>query len=172
MLNTYPCNPFPPSSEQMGAGGGSAYELPIASADELGGVKVGSGLSIDESGTLSNDNATPYALPTAGADTLGGVKVGSGLSIDENGVLSTSGGGGTTIKTVDINTSTDGNGKIPNLLIGAGKYPIGVVITSTADVLSYIYTSAVNAFGVVCENLNHSALASTGIVGKLFYIET
>lgn len=33
--------------------GGSQYELPTASASVLGGVKVGSGLSIDESGVLS-----------------------------------------------------------------------------------------------------------------------
>ena len=56
------------------------YELPVASADTLGGVKVGSGLSIAD-GVLSS------TLPTASADTLGGVKVGSGLSIAD-GVLS------------------------------------------------------------------------------------
>ena len=84
-FNTFPKNPFPPNSEDYG-GGGSTYELPTASADTLGGVKVGTGLSIED-GVLSNDNATPYTLPTASADTLGGVKVGTGLSI-EDGVLS------------------------------------------------------------------------------------
>ena len=64
------------------------YELPVASAETLGGVKVGSGLSIAE-GVLS---ASGYSLPTASAETLGGVKVGSGLSIAD-GVLSASGGG-------------------------------------------------------------------------------
>lgn len=34
--------------------GGESYTLPIASADTLGGVKVGTGLSIDENGTLSS----------------------------------------------------------------------------------------------------------------------
>ena len=34
-------------------GGGSTYALPIASADTLGGIKVGAGLSISEQGTLS-----------------------------------------------------------------------------------------------------------------------
>jgi len=33
--------------------GGSSYELPIASADTLGGIKVGENLSIDENGVLS-----------------------------------------------------------------------------------------------------------------------
>lgn len=50
--NTYPQNPFPPNSENAGCGG-SPYVLPIASANELGGVKVGSNLTIDENGVLS-----------------------------------------------------------------------------------------------------------------------
>lgn len=58
--NTYPQNPFPPNSENAG-GGGSPYVLPIASAETLGGVKVGNGLSINENGVLSNPNPTPYA---------------------------------------------------------------------------------------------------------------
>lgn len=72
---------------------GIDYELPIAGAETLGGVKVGNGLSIDaETGELSNDNPTQYTLPKASASTLGGVKIGSGLSIDANGVLSAAGG--------------------------------------------------------------------------------
>lgn len=70
---------------------GGSYILPVASADELGGVKVGEGLSIDNNGVLSADGTDPYVLPTASADELGGVKVGEGLSIDENGVLSAEG---------------------------------------------------------------------------------
>lgn len=90
-FNTYPGNPFPQDSERSG-GAGESYTLPIAGAETLGGVKVGSGLAIDaETGVLSNTNGTPYVLPAAGADTLGGVKVGSGLAIDaETGVLSAS----------------------------------------------------------------------------------
>lgn len=34
-------------------GGGETYELPIASATELGGIKIGEGLEISEDGTLS-----------------------------------------------------------------------------------------------------------------------
>lgn len=74
--------------------GGGSYTLPTASAETKGGVKVGSGLTMDGE-TLKNTNPTPFTLPTASAETLGGVKVGSGLSIDE-GVLSTAGGGGGT----------------------------------------------------------------------------
>lgn len=67
-------------------GGGSSYELPIASADRLGGIKVGSGLSITDDGTLNVDSES-YELPVATADTLGGIKIGDGLHMDENDKL-------------------------------------------------------------------------------------
>jgi hypothetical protein len=62
------------------------FNLPIASASVLGGVKVGTGLSIAD-GVLKNSNPTAYSLPTASASVLGGVKVGTGLSIS-SGTLS------------------------------------------------------------------------------------
>ena len=40
-------------ADYSGSGGGGSYTLPIASATVLGGVKVGSGLSIDGSGVLT-----------------------------------------------------------------------------------------------------------------------
>ena len=66
----------------------TAYSLPIAKSDTLGGIKVGSGLSINATtGVLSATYS--YTLPTASASVLGGIKVGSGLSIDSStGVLS------------------------------------------------------------------------------------
>jgi len=70
----------------------SSYTLPVASADVLGGVKIGDNLSIDGSGVLSAV-ASPYELPTASADTLGGVKIGSGITITD-GVISVTGGSG------------------------------------------------------------------------------
>jgi hypothetical protein len=63
-----------------------SYTLPTASATVLGGIKVGSNLSIDANGILSAENS--YVLPTASASVLGGIKVGTNLSIDANGVLS------------------------------------------------------------------------------------
>ena len=58
------------------------YHLPIASSTQLGGIKVGDNLIIEEDGTLSADPAG-YILPVATADTLGGVRVGSKLSISD-----------------------------------------------------------------------------------------
>lgn len=85
--------------------------LPIASANTLGGIKVGNNLSIDANGVLSASGGgggggsytagdgidisnDVISLETASANGIGGVKVGSGLSIDANGVLSATGGGG------------------------------------------------------------------------------
>ena len=65
---------------------GAIAEIPTASADTLGGVKVGSNLSI------ANGVLSAAGTPVATADTLGGIKVGTGLSINEAGVLSASGG--------------------------------------------------------------------------------
>lgn len=61
------------------------YELPIASSDILGGVKIGNNINIDENGVISTD---AYELPIANADTLGGVKIGDNIDVDENGVIS------------------------------------------------------------------------------------
>jgi len=62
---------------------GPATALPIASSGVLGGIRVGSGLTINSSsGTLST------VLPVAGVGTLGGIQVGSGLTITPSGVLS------------------------------------------------------------------------------------
>ena len=41
-----------------GNGGGSSYTLPIASADTLGGIKIGSGLEIDSTGKVTVDAST------------------------------------------------------------------------------------------------------------------
>ena len=59
------------------------YELPAADENTLGGVKIGTGLSIDEDNVLS----ATYELPTATPSRLGGVKIGSGLEIDGNGMV-------------------------------------------------------------------------------------
>ena len=47
--------------ERLDGGGGSGYTLPAATASTLGGIKVGSGLSITAEGVLSADGITPAA---------------------------------------------------------------------------------------------------------------
>lgn len=66
---------------------GGGYVLPTATASVLGGVKIGSGISIDGSGVISASSG--YTLPTATNSVLGGVKIGSGVTITD-GVISVS----------------------------------------------------------------------------------
>ena len=56
------------------------YILPTATANTLGGVKIGDNINIDSNGHIS--------VPTASSSTAGVIKVGTGLTIDANGVLS------------------------------------------------------------------------------------
>lgn len=69
--------------------GGSGYILPKASKTELGGIKVGNNLEIDDYGVLSATGDTdPYTLPQASSTVLGGVKIGKNVSIDGEGAIS------------------------------------------------------------------------------------
>lgn len=87
-------------------GGGTPYTLPPATTSSLGGVIVGSGLSVAQDGTLS---ATTYTLPTASTSQLGGVKVdGITITIDSNGVISaSSSGGGVSIDDTSTTSTTE-----------------------------------------------------------------
>ena len=73
----------------LGSGGGS-YTLPIASGSTLGGVKVGSGLSIDGSGVLSaSGGGSGITLKTNGTDngsqTILNLQAGTGIALTDNG---------------------------------------------------------------------------------------
>ena len=78
---------------------GPSYTLPIATATDLGGVKVGTGLSINSStGVLQTTGGV--SLPIASASVLGGIKVGNNLSINSStGVLDAVHQTGSQIKT-------------------------------------------------------------------------
>jgi hypothetical protein len=60
---------------------GSIDNLPVASSDTLGGIKVGDGLTIDGDGVLATD-LTADSLPVASSDEQGVVMVGSYLYMD------------------------------------------------------------------------------------------
>jgi hypothetical protein len=69
------------------SGAPAGYSLPTATASVLGGVKIGSGLSIDGAGVVTA--AGTYTLPAATVSTLGGVIVGAGLAVT-SGTISVS----------------------------------------------------------------------------------
>ena len=71
-----------------GGSGGSQYELPIASASTLGGVKIGTGVNIDSGGVISVDET-----PIATTSTAGKVKPdGTSITVTQDGTISASGG--------------------------------------------------------------------------------
>jgi len=83
--------------------------VPQASASVLGGIKVGSNLTMDAATGVLSAVQGSYTLPTAGTGAggdLGGVKVdGSTVTIDGNGVISSS--GGTTVPSIgDVNATS------------------------------------------------------------------
>lgn len=84
------------------------YHLPIASETQLGGIKVGNNLTVEEDGTL-NAESTEYNLPVATSSTLGGVKIGSGLSMTED-ILSV---------TVDNSLSSTSSNPVQNSVISS-----------------------------------------------------
>ena len=100
--------------------GGGGYTLPIASAGALGGVRIGSGISIDGAGIIS---VSSYSLPIASAGTLGGVKVGSGLAIGGDGTLSVS---------YSYSLPTASAGALGGVKVGAGLAIDGSGVLSVA----------------------------------------
>lgn len=104
---------------------GTAYSLPIASGSTLGGVKIGTGLSIDGSGVLSVSSS--YTLPVASATILGGIKIGSGLSIDPTTGIVTAAG----TYSLPIATSS---------ILGGIKVGSNLSINATTGVLDATYS--------------------------------
>jgi hypothetical protein len=60
-----------------GTGGGSTYTLPPTTATTLGGLKVGTGLTVTLDGTVSTSAVTGF-LPTAGGTMTGTITLPSG----------------------------------------------------------------------------------------------
>ena len=121
-------------SEVAAEGASGRYELPPATANTLGGVRIGEGVSVASDGTISA-HAAPYDLPVASADTLGGVKVGEGFGITADGVLSIGD------KSVDL---PDGSIKTATIADGAVTTTKIADKTVTRDKLSAELQSAVD----------------------------
>lgn len=114
------------------------YHLPIASDTQLGGIKVGENLSIEEDGTL-NAASGGYTLPTASAITLGGIKVGSNLSMS-NGTLSVP---------VDTTLNSVSNNPIANSTINSALTSLTSTVQNNTTSISNLNTSLGNLTNTV-----------------------
>lgn len=82
--------------QRLSSGEGGVYILPIATTDELGGIKIGQLLEIAEDGTLSAVRQTEQNFTTELKSKLEELKnytAGANISISEEGVISATGGG-------------------------------------------------------------------------------
>ena len=148
----------------------------IATEEEVGGIRIGTGISIDEDGVVS---ANFSELPKASQTILGGIKVGDRLSINAQGVLSADPGAYTLPKAT---SSALGGIKIGNgLEIDAGgivsvsfeAYTLptattsvlgGVKIGSRLTILNGVLSADVQIGAVTALNngVHSLALTSTG----------
>jgi hypothetical protein len=125
-------------------GTGTAYTLPVATSTVLGGVKVGTGLAVDGTGTLSATVATGF-LPTAGGEMTGAIVLPSGItamSVKGTGYNVLGGSGGVAFRNNTTNiinhTATEVVAYVPITTSGSG---IGVRFGSGGPNLSKSGTS-------------------------------
>ena len=102
--------------------------LPIASTSTLGGVKIGSGLTVAEDGTISA--AAAYTLPTASSSVKGGIKVGTGLTMSSETLNHSN---SITAKTAYGSTSTTASANGGSITVTDIKYDAQGHITGSTD---------------------------------------
>ena len=110
------------------AKGAYLTSLPIASATTLGGVKIGSGLTVAEDGTISA--AAAYTLPTASSTTKGGIKVGTGLTMSSETLNHSN---SITAKTAYGSTATTASANGGKIVVTDVKYDAQGHITGSTD---------------------------------------
>lgn len=102
--------------------------LPIASSSTLGGVKIGSGLTVAADGTISA--AAAYTLPTASSSVKGGIKVGTGLTMSSETLNHSN---SVTAKTAYGSTATTASANGGSITVTDIKYDAQGHITGSTD---------------------------------------
>lgn len=136
------------------------YHLPIASSMQLGGIKVGDNLTIEEDGTLNADPAG-YTLPVATASTLGGIKVGNKLSISD-GVLSV---------TTDSSLSGSSTNPIQNNTVNAAITSLTSTVQTNTNNISTLTTNLGTLSNTVSTNTSDISTLSTTVNGHTTSIQ-
>ena len=102
--------------------------IPIASSSTLGGVKIGSGLTVAADGTISA--AAQYTLPTASSSVKGGIKVGTGLTMSSETLNHSN---SVTAKTTYGSTATTASANGGSITVTDIKYDAQGHITGSTD---------------------------------------
>lgn len=129
----------------ISATGEITAEIPPATANTLGGIKVGENLSIDSNGVLSANAGGLAEVPVATANTLGGIKVGANLTITEDGTLSANAGGGSGTQI----TSADGATEYGELALGDTLAVADGVLNANLDELGNEVNTLASAVSTV-----------------------
>lgn len=119
-----------------------AYTLPIASAGTLGGIKVGSGLSIDGAGVLSASGSSPDTQSITDFDndagTTTGLTYGYQAGVIRSGVTVTSVNAGTIALTASVTNyiEVDGSGTVSknSTAFTAGRFPMATAVTDGSGI--------------------------------------
>lgn len=127
------------------------YSLPVSTTSELGGVKVGSGIDVDEEGTISVYTGTPYVLQTATSVELGGVKIGIGINIADDGTISVTTG------SYALQTAT-------SVVLGGVKIGTGIDVSSsgTISVSTSVSLASTLTGEALASNVTSSSIVSLG----------
>jgi hypothetical protein len=141
-------------------GVGSSYELPIASASVLGGIKVGSGLTIDATtGVLS---------ATGGGGTVTSVAVALGATLSS--VFSVSGSPITTSGTITLAASSQTQNLVyasPNGATGTPTFRALVAADIPSLSGTYVpYTGATGDVNLGTNDINAEGVKITGVAGN------
>lgn len=154
------------------ASSGPGYTLPPATASTLGGIKVGSGVTVQADGTIS---VATYTLPVATTTVLGGVKVGSGLTADASGVLSVVASTQVTNAATATDPAANTTINVTSVSLPAGKWLItgsqltvatGTVPAQTSITTKMSQTNTDVADDAFCMSASIVALSSGGRYGS------
>lgn len=137
------------------------YHLPIASSTTLGGIKVGTNLTIEDDGTL-NAESTEYNLPVATSSTLGGIKIGSGLSISD----------GTASVIVDASLDQDSSNPVRNSIITSNLSTLTSAVQSATSSITAISNNLSTITNSVSTNTSDIAALQTTVNNQTTAIET
>lgn len=98
------------------------YDLPVATSETLGGVRVGDGFTVYSDGLLTT-TAEKYKLTPATADAIGGVAIGKNVTVNGEGAIGIGKGAFGNIEATDVNLANGGinTSKIVDYAVSADK---------------------------------------------------